>query len=488
MVVVSVVIPVAPVLGAEEGRLEHRGVTAVGESGEFILSPELLETAIGRRQEITAGPMPGRSQSTILKLERFSVFAEDATIVVHTPDGDEIHPVPRNAYFKGRVAGEPGSTVVMTALESGLVRGLILLSGRSWVFSGRSFDKAMPTVLRVREVEPVVELEHDVQGFECGADRLAPPARDPVDLSKRQQAMRLNAAAYTARIAVETDNEFFNIFGNATDATNYVADLIAFGSTIYSAEVDTSWVLQHLSLWAQGQTDPWTQLGTTCRFLEFGKYWNDNNQAISRTTAAFFSGSGGSSGIAWVGMLCEGSWNYSDGGCPGIGLPIDNYAGAYAYIGGMSGNFDFDNPGIMWDSLAVAHEIGHNFDSPHTHCYANIGGNSNPIDQCYGGECGQSGCHCGGTGLPSDCSPGGGCGTIMSYCHLLSGGYSNISPTLGAGHPYGVEPGRVPIRMAAHVASQAASNPGCLDYVSVGEIFADDFDSGTVSAWSETVP
>ena len=76
----------------------------------------------------------------------------------------------------------------------------------------------------------------------------------------------------------------------------------------------------------------------------------------------------------------------------------------------------------------------------------------------------------------------------MSYCHLLSGGLSNLSLTLGEAHPYGIEPGRVPNRMFDHVESKAASYPGCLDYESVDEVFSDDFEDSNTNAWSSTVP
>jgi len=107
--------------------------------------------------------------------------------------------------------------------------------------------------------------------------------------------------------------------------------------------------------------------------------------------------------------------------------------------------------------MGVSHEIGHNFNSPHTHCYNNIGGSSSPVDQCRSGE---SGCYAGTQTLPGP--SGVGSGTIMSYCHLLSGGYSNISLKFGTGHLYGVMPGRVPSRMRSYVAAVATSNPACL--------------------------
>jgi hypothetical protein len=65
---------------------------------------------------------------------------------------------------------------------------------------------------------------------------------------------------------------------------------------------------------------------------------------------------------------------------------------------------------------------------------------------------------------------GAGNGTIMSYCHLLSGGYANIAMTFGLGHPYGVLPDRVPNQMAAYVQSRAQSNPSCLSPIVAGPL------------------
>ena len=401
-------------------------------------------------------------------------------------------PVPKNTYFKGSLQGKPESRVYVSVLEDGEVRGLVKSAGNYWVIGGQSFAKSSRWIVESREVETVVDLDHDALGFECGTDHLPAVPRGPkaADAEKAPKASFTKAASYTARIAVETDNEFFDLFGNATDATNYVADIIAYGSMLYGAEVSTSWLLQHLSLWSQAQTDPWAQSNPNCGLHEFGRYWNDLRQGVSRSTAAFFSGKNSNGGIAWVGVLCNGGFDYDVGAsCPGLTPSFDNYGGAYAYIGGMDGNFNIDNPNVVWDIVATTHEIGHNFNSPHTHCYEDLGGNSSAIDECYSGQCGSAGCYCGGTSLPSGCpGAGNGCGTIMSYCHMLFPYMSNLSLTLGLDHPYGVAPERVPERMFSHVSSRAASNPGCLDYVAVDEIFADGFVSGDTTVWSSTVP
>jgi len=74
------------------------------------------------------------------------------------------------------------------------------------------------------------------------------------------------------------------------------------------------------------------------------------------------------------------------------------------------------------DVLIVAHEIGHNFGSPHTHCY------SPPIDTCYNGEA-ANGCFAGTPSCPAPATVNGlpnVTGTLMSYCHLLGGCSSSL--------------------------------------------------------------
>src|SRR5207247_6231177 len=108
----------------------------------------------------------------------------------------------------------------------------------------------------------------------------------------------------------------------------------------------------------------------------------------------FVSGRSVQGGIAYLDVLCNASYGYG--------------------VSQVYGSFDLSQPSQIWDVLVVTHELGHNFGTPHTHRY------SPPLDKCFSGE---AGCYAG----PVVASRG----TIMSHCHLLAGGLSNIDLVFG---------------------------------------------------------
>ncbi len=413
-----------------------------------------------------------------LSLERFRVFAPEARVVVHGPYRTSESPPPENAYFRGAIEGEPASWALLTVGERGGVRGQVMSQGVRWVVGGGGKARGPAAGLAAREVADG-EFVEQALGFSCDAEALG-PAPEPPRLAATSAASagppRTSAASagLIASVAIETDFEFFQLFGNSSDAADYVGDLMAHVSTLYASEVNTGLEVSSISLWATSN-DPWSQTSATCSLYEFGRYWNENHVGESRSIAHFLSGRS-LGGIAWLGGLCRPAFDVNHGGsCPGLVPSADSYGGGYGLSSGLSGSFDLQNPTLVWDSLVVAHEIGHSFKSPHTHCYGGLEGNANPIDGCYVGECGSSGCACGQSSLPAGCPGSGqGCGSLMSYCYLLSGGIGNIGWTLGAGHPYGIEADRVPTRMIGHVQASANQYPGCLVPDNVAPTASDD--------------
>ncbi len=450
-----------------------------------------------------------------LVLERFEVFAQGATVTLHGAHGaesDRVVPAPANAYFRGVIDGKPESHAFLAVLEDGSTQGILEDADSTYLIGADGAPaKALGGPLTMQRVDPVLLKSARNSGFRCANDQLQPsnvhalpkgidftpvtlaapqtaPAAGATDASGLPSATA--AATYGAKVAIETDTEFYALFNNSTTATNYIGNLIGYASTIYTAEINTGLAVQSVSLWTGG-TDPWTQSDTQCGLMEFGKYWNVNKTNVPRTIAHFMSGKANGGGIAWVGVLCAGPFNTgvnagSPQGCPALGTESTPWGGGYGYTGNLQGSFNINSPTVVWDIDAVAHEIGHNFNSPHSHCYGGIGGNASPIDQCYSGE---QGCYSGTPTLPGP--SGGGSGTIMSYCHLLSPGMSNIKLTFGNTETFGVAPTRESSRMSSYVATLAAGGQSsCLAPVaSGGGIFSDGFEGGAVPGpWSSKTP
>ena len=387
-----------------------------------------------------------------LELERFNVFEPGAQLIV-----DNIYTVapPTDTYFRGHVAELPNSIVVLAIPEKGAIRGIITDTNGVWLLAGNSGYSAPKLISRK------INLETELKGkpFECGTEQILHDAVDllPTSGEGSNETASLPAnVTHTARVAIETDYEYYAMFGNVNAANTYMADLFAYASTVYEREVNTNLVISWSRLWTESEgSDPWNgpyTNSTESALYEFQDYWNsgsDVNIPTTRTIAHMLSGKSLGGGIAYISVLCYSHYGNST-----------NYD--FGLSASLSGNFNISNPSVVWDILVVTHEIGHNFSSYHSHDYCGIGGNSEPVDLCWdSADCGSK------IGLPGIDTLAGGTtvekpGTIMSYCHLLSGGYSNISFTFGKDHYYGIDAFRIPNVMKNHVAERASSFPACL--------------------------
>ncbi|MEM9293755.1 MAG: M12 family metallo-peptidase [Acidobacteriota bacterium] len=508
----------SPLQGQQASALDAQDPQLAAKAG--ALSPE-SGLAIGGLSLETAG------QPVTLLLEPFQVFSPDLRIIVHGGAGERMESPPATRYFRGSVADHPNSLVTL-AVDGDEVRGIAQVSGALYVLGqedppaqldGTPQAAAGPLVAsRARGVDaPEGLFEH---GEGCLADELPRPfpwgerdsTRQPpipaaafaspnAQQASVQQASIQKASVqqanvqasvqegggaapqHTARVAIETDWELYLLLGGVDGLIDYVGDLFAFASSIYVAEVETTLLVDYLSVW-EILDDPWQQAGAYCSLMEFGRYWNFNNESVERTITHFLSGRRGG-GIAWTGVLCHTGFDWDhDGQCPALQPQIDHYGGDYGYSGFLAGNFDIDDPQPVWDVITVSHEIGHNFSSPHSHCYEGVDGIAESVDNCHNLDCGGEGCYCGSPQLPCDL-PGAGCGTIMSYCAVHEGGADNIAFSFGRNHPYGVAPERVTDKMRNFVINTGAREPGCLDLLD-DLLFAHDFEA-SIDGWSDTV-
>ncbi|MFB1487009.1 MULTISPECIES: M12 family metallo-peptidase [unclassified Thiocapsa] len=405
-----------------------------------------------------------------LRLEQVEVFAADAKIIINDGIGETIQDPPGARFLRGEIDGLPGSIVALMQAEDGNLSGLMTDGSAVWEIKRPSTDSPLETSA----------IDADTGGldkpFVCGQEKLpeVPGAFEHLPLSGLPDIEALPAdQLYQATISIETDYELYERFGSTSATTNYIGNLFNYISGIYEVELQTRLGLGNVYLWTTS-ADPWVETGsTTCRLYEFGRYWRNNRASVPRTLAHFLSGRALGGGVAWLDQLCQPARSTTQStGCATVGS--DLVYGGFGVSANLNGTIG--TPGApAWDAVVVAHELGHNFSSPHTHCYRNIGGSSNPVDACWNQESG-AGCWAGATGLPGVNALSGGTasgrnGTIMSYCHQQSGGIANIAGTLGLGHLFGVNAARVPNMMASSVAAVASANPACIPVVNISTNF-----------------
>jgi hypothetical protein len=355
----------------------------------------VLDGPLGPDVRIATQPVTLEDGTSVeLEVSQFQVFAPGAQIVVHGRLGDVLAPAPTDRWFTGRVIGDPSSVVVLARGRS--LRGFVVTGGRVSVLGPERhpYGDGPPGRTLVRTLDPETDMPDAMRAFTCGADSLpVPPETRPAATLNRRA---LSSVMYYAGIAVETDYELYAKFNSTANLTKYVGDLFTFVSAVYQRDVLVTLQVNYLSIWTTA-ADPWNATsGTSAALSEFLTYWNSNRTTVPRSTAHMLSGKGLGGGIAYLNALCSGF--------------------GYGVSASLSGVAPTNITFTYWDFMVVAHELGHNFGSPHTHCY------SPPVDQCWSGE---SGCYTGPTSVPPEK------GTIMSYCHQLAGGYSNIKMLLG---------------------------------------------------------
>ena len=215
------------------------------------------------------------------------------------------------------------------------------------------------------------------------------------------------------RLYWEADNRLYadNFNSNLTNTRNYLTGLFNVVSTIYQNE-GIQIELSSLYIWTT--VDPYSNTSSFSAISGFQDYWSALNDTFDGDFAHLVAGGpGNNGGIAYL----------NNNQCDRVfALGYSNvYATYQAY------------PSYSWDAYVVSHETGHNLGSHHTHwCGWNTGpsGACGSIDNCYKQEAADTCTTC-YTITDINAAPVGFKGTVMSYCHLVSGVGVNLASGFG---------------------------------------------------------
>ncbi len=288
--------------------------------------------------------------------------------------------VDHGTHFWGIVRGDNNSLVSISVFDHEII-GAINNDEGNWVIGAIEGDTRKAHVLYN---------DHDLKAnstFECLTDDELHRIGDK-HVGPQAEAGPENCV----RMFVETDFTLFQNKGSVANVTTYMTGVFSQVSALYTNET-VNVVLHDLFVWST--TDPYTGPAS-------GDYLNQFRTAkngVFNGDLAHLVGINNLGGIAYLDVLC-----------------FPTYGVGYSSINATYSNV----PTYSWTIEVLTHEIGHNLGSPHTHACTWSG--NLPIDGC-GPTAGYSeGCT---TSLPTNG------GTIMSYCHLVSGVGINFNNGFG---------------------------------------------------------
>ena len=353
------------------------------------INKELYQSIVEQRKHsftLTIPVFSGENKYAVL--ERFEILTPDAKFIERSSSGEkELDLRNLTLSYKGRIAGEENSLVTFTFYEGSLV-GLIESANEKYVI-GALKDKNNNDTQDLIIYQPA-KLK-DKRNFKCGSDQFGVP--DDV-LRKMQEINGIHKDLSTsnflvAKVAIDVDFATYGVYGNSVpNATAYALAIMASASAVYVKDENIKLIVSYLRVWTT--PDPYTSTSGSTMLNQFRVEWVTNQGGVDRTVAHLISRRNNLdvAGIAYVNVLCNPNFGY---GLSATLTGVINQLPAYSY-----------------DVEVAAHEIGHNFGSPHTHNCGWVGG---PIDTCYDVE---GGCYSGPLHPTA--------GTIMSYCDIVSGG------------------------------------------------------------------
>src|SRR6185369_4843798 len=359
------------------------GARGRGPATTRVDAPTARDLASRRRAFVlTDVPLAGGATASFA-LAPIEVFAPDATVVEF--DGARARAIgrPDVAVYEGADVATPSRSLVLTIVGGAQVGALVRDGQRIVSRIEPADDGATHTIVDPADV-PADPSRPLCDNHLSPEDVMAPNGvRRSVASAASPPAPGSPSPTLAAEVLVDVANDLYaGPFGSSsTFASQYAAGLFGAVTGIYRRDVGVAVLIKQLVIWTT--PDPFAGADTLAQLTAYQSWNQANRVGVVRDTAHLLANLSGAGGRAFLDTLCDANGGYG----------VSNLHGDVG---------TFHTIGSQWDVQVVAHEIGHNFGTPHTHCYVP------PLDHCYNTE---PGCYAG----PVEPQVG----EIMSYCHLV---------------------------------------------------------------------
>ncbi len=363
-----------------------------------------------------------------------------------TDSKGKIHDIDASSfmYYQGVVKDSPGSLAAFTILNN-QIRGIVSDENGNYVLGKMEGYDNMNIFYNDKRLK-------QRNNFECGLDYRFERFLNKTELhgiTTKIEKQR-QAGGECIRIYIECDYSMYQRFNNSVpEVFDYVSALFNEVALFYANE-NVKIQLSDVFVWTE--PDPYLNFNSSYYVLdEFGAQTQNNfdgDLAHLLTTRNL-----GNGGLAWTDILCYPYETYLQD-WDGDGIDELHHRGPFGISTVISTNVTPFST-YSWDVFVLAHELGHNLGSPHTHACAWGPNGNQTLDNCFtpsGGNCSFG---------PEPVNGG----TIMSYCNVTEYGI-NFS------HGLGEEPGNL-IRSRVNAADCLSECPCNLNLANKNSIFDD---------------
>lgn len=355
----------------------------VNDASFAIIKEAAVNEIVSKKPNTIELNLPYHNETVTLQLYRVDILAEGFHL--DTDKGKNIIYEP-GVYYRGIVKGDSNSLVSFNFFK-GELNGIASSSKLSNLTVGKLDKKGNKTDYIIYE-DQKMNVTHD---FECATD-------DRVEEFKSAPTTPSASPASNKCVTVyfEIDYNLYQSNGsNTTTTSNWMTSVFNNVQTLYNNDGITT-ALKSVYIWTT--EDPYEGVG------------NSSGDYLAKFNAVrpVFDGD--------VGQLV----GIDPGGLGGVAVTIGGLCTANNYCY-SDVNFSYSTvPTYSWTVQVVTHELGHLLGSRHTHaCVWN--GNNTAIDNCAPAALGSTSegynCMTSPPTIPSSSVKG----TIMSYCHLVSG-------------------------------------------------------------------